>query len=101
MAQTNRMTFRQIVEESREVAAESAWERAQFASRLRHTVASTGRHRNAQRLAEWKARAIKLALSLLPEQIRVTIDDDYQVGLLSVSWLGHGRLHLPADTCLG
>lgn len=101
MAQVSRVTFRQIVEESRSDAAASAWERAKFASGLRHIEAKIGRHKNAQRLAEWKARAVRLALSLLPEQIHVTIDNDYQVGLLSISWKGRGRLHLPADTYLG
>ncbi len=34
---------------------------------------------------------------LLPAEVRVTIDDTYQVGLVSVGWQGHGRFHLPAD----
>jgi hypothetical protein len=48
-----------------------------------------------------KAKAIRLAVSLAPEQFKVTIDDDYQIGLLSVRLTGHGRLHLPASTQLG
>jgi len=94
------MTFRQIVESTRMDAARAAWDRAKFASRLRHVEAVAGHRRNARRLGEWKVRAIRLAVSLAPEQIRLTIDDDYQIGLLSVRWPGHGRLHLPADVRL-
>lgn len=98
--QEMRITFRQIVDASRVDAAEAAWERAKFASRLRHFEAGVGRHRNAKRFADSKLQAIRLAMSLAPEQISVTIDDNFQVGLLSVRWPGHGRLHLPADTQL-
>lgn len=95
-----RTTFREIVEASRVDAAEAAWERAKTASRLRHFERGTGRYRDAQRLADFKAQAIRLAMSLAPEQISVTIDNDYQVGLLSIRWPGHGRLHLPTDAQL-
>jgi hypothetical protein len=95
-----RINFRQIVEASRVDAAEAAWERAKLASRLRHLESGVGRRRNANRLADSKLQAIRLAMSLAPEQISVTIDDNYQVGLLSVRWPGHGRLHLPAEAYL-
>jgi hypothetical protein len=45
-----------------------------------------------------KKEAIRLAAFVLPEQVKVTIDGDYQVGLVSVSLQGHGRLHLPAGS---
>ena len=44
-----------------------------------------------------KQDAIRLVASVLPEQLKITLDADYQVGLLSVRLKGHGRLHLPAD----
>ena len=39
-------------------------------------------------------------LRLEPDEVRVTIDDEYRVGLLSIRWPGHGMLHLPAATQL-
>jgi hypothetical protein len=48
-------------------------------------------------MGELKARCVARVAEILPEQVRVTIDRDYQVGLISVRWPGHGRLHLPAD----
>lgn len=92
-----RINFRQIVEASRVDAAEAAWERAKLASRLRHLESGAGRRRNATRFADSKVQAIRLAISLVPEQVSVTIDNDHQIGLLSVRWPGHGRLHLPSD----
>ena len=53
-----------------------------------------GRRRNL--LSQLKIEAIRLAAFLLPEQVKVTIDDDNQIGLLSIRLQGHGRLHLPA-----
>lgn len=100
MAVPNRPTFRQIVESSRIDAAASAWSRAKFVSAMRHKAADAGRASTANRLSRLKTDAIRLVLSLVPEQVSVTIDDDYQIGLLSVRWPGHGRLHLPADTQL-
>jgi len=100
MANKHKPTFRQIVEDSRIDAAETAWSRARVISRLRQQECKAQHRRSANRLAQLKADAVRLALSLAPEQITVTIDDDYQVGLLSVRWPGHGRLHLPPNTRL-
>lgn len=100
MARKQRATFRQIVEGTRIDAAEAVWSRAKLISRLRHQERGAGRRSSANRLSTLKADAIRLALLLAPEQITVTIDDDYQVGLLSVRWPGHGKLHLPASTRL-
>ena len=96
-----RLTFCQIVEMSRKEAAVSAWGRAKAASRLRHVLVSVGHHRGAREMGKLKARCLERVVEILPEQVRVTIDRDYQVGLVSVRWPGHGRLHLPARTVLG
>jgi hypothetical protein len=47
-------------------------------------------------MGELKARCLTRVAELLPAEVRVTIDHDYQIGLVSVHWPGHGRLHLPA-----
>jgi hypothetical protein len=101
MTNKRRITFREIVEEARPAAAEAAWTRATLTSRLRHLVAAAGRQHAARRLSKLKSDAIRLAMSLAPNRIRVAIDSDYQVGLVSVRCLGRGMLHLPADAHLG
>jgi hypothetical protein len=93
----NQLNFRQICETSRNLAAESAWARAVLASGLRHLMLSQHRYAEASRFGEIKEAALKLVVSLVPDQVNVTIDDDYQVGLLSIRWIGHGQLHLGAD----
>lgn len=98
MTQNKRVNFNAIVEGARFNAADSAWKRAKKASLLRHLMAKRRRFKAAKRFAKVKAEALQLAASLLPEQIVVTIDNDYQIGLVSVSWPGRGKLHLPATT---
>jgi hypothetical protein len=98
MTPQHRLTFRQILGNSRVETATTAWERASVASRLRHGLVSVGHHRGARRLGELKARCLERVVEILPEQVRVTIDNDYQVGLISVRWPGRGRFHLPADS---
>jgi hypothetical protein len=98
MTPKHRLTFQEIQEKSRVETATVAWERATAASHLRHTLVSVGRHRGARKLGELKARCLERAVEILPGQVRVTIDQDFQVGLVSVRWPGHGRLHLPAGS---
>lgn len=93
-------SFREILSITRAVAAASAWERARQASALRHVAKVRGDWQAANRLAQMKKEAIRLVAFLVPEQLKVTIDSDNQVGLLSVRLDGHGRLHLPLDTIL-
>lgn len=95
-----RRTFRQILEESRVETATSAWDRAMAASRLRPGLAAIGKRRAAQEMGELKARCLARVAEILPAEVRVTIDHDYQVGLVSVHWPGHGRFHLPAGTVI-
>lgn len=96
----HRPTFRELLEQTRKAAAGLAWERAKLASSMRHYAAVTGQRRAARALASVKRRAVTRVISLLPGTIRVSVDEDYHVGLLSIGWRGHGRLHLPADTQL-
>ena len=96
----HRPTFRDLLEQTRKQAAGLAWERAKLASSMRHHAAATGQRGAARALASVKRRAVTRAISLMPRAIRVSVDEDYHVGLLSISWRGHGRLHLPADTQL-
>ena len=93
-------TFRSIVEDSRRDAALTAWKRARRASSLRRIASDRGQTQTARQLAEIKRDAIRTAIALVPDEIVTTIDDDFQIGLLSVRWPGQGRLHLPADTVL-
>jgi hypothetical protein len=93
---TQRQTFRQILEGSRVKTATAAWERAIAASRLRHALVAVGQQRGARKLGELKARCLERVVEILPGQIRATLDVGYQIGLVSVHWPGHGRLHLPA-----
>lgn len=98
MKATRSITFREILESSREQAATSAWKRARCASRLRHLAVARGDRQAARRLSELKREAIRLAAFVLPEKVKVTIDGDYHVGLVSVCLEGHARLHLPAGS---
>lgn len=91
-----RRTFREIAGESRLVAAERAWERAKLASSLRHHAKDEGRKNASLLLGRIKQAAITQALEVAPEKVRVTLDTDFHVGLVSVRWDGRGRLHLPA-----
>lgn len=95
-----RKTFRETVNETAQASAQAAWDRAKLASRLRHVAAGQGRRRTARLLGDVKREAISRVLRLQPGTVRVTLDSDYHVGLLSIRWLGHGRLHLPANTNL-
>lgn len=95
-----RLTFREVLEMTRESAAESAWSRAEQASRLRHLVIAQHRFRAARVLGEIKQKALRCVATLVPEQISLEVDSDYLIGQPSVCWPGHGRLHLPAETPL-
>lgn len=94
----SRMTFREIVDETRTEAAGRAWDRARLASRIRHAIRDSGRIRGTYALGELKRAAISRAIELAPDRILVSIDTDFHVGLLSIRWNGHGGLHLPAAT---
>lgn len=98
--ETGRKTFRQILDTARRETAHAAWERARLASGLRHWASRHGRMKAAATLAGVKADALARAATILPDEVNVGIDCDYQIGLVSVAWRGHGRLHLPADTAM-
>lgn len=93
-------SFQQMVEDSREDAAERTWAKAKTISGMRHAALKSGKRRQAKALAAIKARLIKRTIEILPDQVKIAVDDDYLVGLLSIRWKGHGKLHLPAATQL-
>lgn len=97
MRNRSNRNFRQICDSSRREAASAAWERASRASVLRRALTAQRRFTAARYCGEVKAQALRIAASLLPREVRVTIDADYQIGLVSVRWKGRGRFHLPAD----
>ncbi len=90
-------TFRDILEDTRAAAARAAWARAVSASHLRHLA----RGQAVAALTEVTLRALTRALQIAPDLIRITIDDEHQVGLVSVVWNSGARLHLPADARIG
>lgn len=91
-------TFRQILNDAAPAAAERVWERAVVLSQLRRACRARGDRRAARRLGHQKARCLARAAAILPQEVRVAIDSDYQIGMLSIRWRGHGRLHLPLQT---
>ena len=93
----NERTFRDILKDTRPAAARAAWDRAVSASHLRHLA----RGRAAAVLEAVTLRAVTRALQIAPDLFRITIVDEYQVGLVSVVWSGGARLHLPADARIG
>ncbi len=96
----SRKTFRQILDAARKETAKAAWDRARQASNLRRWASHHGNHKAAMALANIKADALHRTASILPEEVNVGIDIDYQIGLVSVAWRGHGRLHLPANAAM-
>lgn len=100
MRSIRRSTFNQIVEAAREQAAGAAWTRATAASRLRKALTARRHFQAARRCAAIKCGALERAASVLPDAIKITIDDVLHVGLTSVRWRGHGGFHLPADALL-
>ena len=88
------MSFRDILERSREDAAVTAWRRAAWASVVRHAVRTPAAR---ERLSEIKFAAIANAATLAPQLVRHGIDGDLHLGLPTVSFGRHGRLHVPWD----
>lgn len=88
-------TFREQLEQVRLDNARRAFERGLSASQLRLLAASSGRGHSARVLAKLKQSALFAAFAIAPEVVRVGIDGDRHIGLLTVSFPGRGRLHLP------
>ena len=95
-----RLTFKDILNSTRVLAAQNAWSRAILASRLRHMVVATERRSSARILAAVKRRAIMCAIQIVPDMIQIAIDDDFHVGCYSIRWPGRGALHLPPNTII-
>ena len=92
-------TFQEHLESLRRANAGRAFQRGRLASQLRHCAASSSRRRAARTLSQLKQDALRAALGIAPELVRVGLDDDLHIGLLSVSFPGLGRVHLPT-ACL-
>lgn len=92
-SRTDACTFHDILAETRVAAARAAWTRAVWASRLRHLA----RGRAVAVLARVKLQAVTRAFQIAPELVRITLDNEHHVGLVSVVWNQSARLHLPAD----
>ena len=75
-------------------ASESAWNRARLASELRHLCFKQNNHQASNLLGLIKKEALKLAYALNPSEIKVGMDDTYQIGMLSIRWRQE-RFHLP------
>ena len=93
-----RRTFAEICESERIPAAKRAFRRAIMASKFRKAARRRRKGRVAASLAITKVKAVRRALALAPELIRITLDSDFQIGLLSVRFAGVGRVHLPPAT---
>ena len=92
-------TFNDHLEALRLENAARAFSRGRLASELRHCAAATSQRRSARTLSRLKQDAIRAAFEIAPDCVRVGLDDDLHVGMLSVTFPGMGRLHLP-PTCL-
>jgi len=89
-----KITFAEILNDTKAGASESAWNRARLASRLRHLCFKQHNHKASNLLGLIKKEALKLAIYLNPAEITVGMDDTYQIGMLSVRWKKE-RFHLP------
>ena len=89
-----KITFAEILNDTKAKASESAWNRARLASGLRHLCFKQHNHKASNLLGLIKKEALKLALYLNPAEITVGMDDTYQVGMLSIRWKQE-RFHLP------
>lgn len=94
--QTKRQpTFQEQVAALRLANAARAFMRAKLASELRHCAAASSQRRSARALGRLKQEAVRAVLEIAPDVVRLGLDDEMHVGLLSVAFPGGGRLHLP------
>lgn len=89
-------TLGTITRETCTLSSRSLWAKAKVASTLRHEAIRRHDMTAARVLAEIKLRAIRRAVELAPQMYEVSIDSEYQIGLVSVRANDGSRLHLPA-----
>ena len=89
-----RITFAEILNDTKTAAFQSAWNRAKLASALRHLCFRQHNHKASNLFGLIKKEALKLAASLNPAEISIKIDDTFQVGMLSIRYKQE-RFHLP------
>ena len=92
------MSFATILDQTRAECSRLAWGRARAASAFRQEVIRCRRLAAARALSRLKTDGVRRALELAPELISIALDDDLQIGLLSVKYADGSRLHLPAAT---
>jgi hypothetical protein len=89
-----RPTFAQVLQATRQDAAERAWDRAEMASALRHAAIAKGRFRVAHRLGEVKHGCIVRAMELAKARVRVRTHSVRGMRLWSIKLLRRA-LYLP------
>lgn len=94
-----RPTFQDQLKALRWDNAGRAFQRGRLASELRHCAAAASQRRTARVLSQLKQDAVRAALAIAPDLVRVGLDDDLHIGLLTIAFPGQGRMHLPL-TCL-
>lgn len=88
-------TFQDHVQALRLENAARAFSRGKLASELRHCAAAAAHRNSARALGRLKRDALRTAVDIAPDFVRVGIDDDRHIGLLTIAFPGKGRLHLP------
>lgn len=88
-------TFQEQIAAMRLANAARAFMRGKLASELRHCAAASSHRRSARALGRLKQEAVRAAIAIAPDVVRVGLDDEIHVGLLSVAFPGEGRLHMP------
>ena len=96
-ASHHRRTFAQILEDTRDHAARTAWRRAEWASRVRHLAAAAQDRHAARAASRIKRRAILHVRKLVPSRIQMMPDDRFGQETLRIVLRGLGTraLHLP------
>ena len=96
-APRRRRTFAQILEETRDEAARTAWRRAEWASRVRHLAVAAHNRRAARAASHIKRAAIQHVRRLVPGRVDIMPDDRFGQETFRVALRGLGTrgLHLP------
>ena len=92
-----RRTFAQILDDTRDQAARTAWRRAEWASRVRHLAAAAHDRHAARAASRIKRQAILHVRGLVPGRIQIMPDDRFgqETFRIVLRGLGTRPLHLP------
>ena len=89
-------TLGKITRDASTGSSRSLWAKAKVASTLRHVAIRRRDIPAARILSDLKLRSIRRAVELAPHMYEVSIDSEYQIGLVSVRAEDGSMLHLPA-----